>query len=122
MRTPLTIQEIQAVSLEILKSVTDLCEEQGLRYALIYGTLIGAVRHHGFIPWDNDIDLYMPRPDYDRLIEQLKKEPMAPNMKLLHYSLDPKYHYMVARIVDTRTVAVPSYLRETPEDLIRLDL
>lgn len=49
----LTIKETQAISLEILHTVSEICEEQHLRYALIYGTLIGAVRHHGYIPWDD---------------------------------------------------------------------
>lgn len=49
--TELTIREIQLVSLEILHTVATICEEQNFRYSLIYGTLIGAIRHHGYIPW-----------------------------------------------------------------------
>ena len=113
----LTLKEVQEVETGILEAFHQYCEENGLRYCMTYGTLIGAARHRGFIPWDNDIDLYMPRPDYDRLIEQLKEKPMGPHYKLLHYSLDHKFRYMAARIVDTRTAAVPSYLRETPDDL-----
>lgn len=51
----LTMQEIQSVSLEILKKVADICEEQHLHYFLAYGTLIGAVRHKDYIPWDDDV-------------------------------------------------------------------
>lgn len=64
--TELTIREIQLVSLEILHTVATICEEQNFRYSLIYGTLIGAIRHHGYIPWDDDVDIMMPRRDYDR--------------------------------------------------------
>ena len=71
MSKELTIQEIQRVSLEILKEVADLCEELHLRYYLAWGTLIGAIRHKGFIPWDDDVDIMMPRPDYDKLLECL---------------------------------------------------
>ena len=67
----LTLREVQEVETGILEAFHNYCEEHGLRYCMTYGTLIGAVRHHGFIPWDNDIDLYMPRPDYDRLITPL---------------------------------------------------
>lgn len=64
--TELTLQEIQQESLRILRQVHAFCETNGIRYSLAYGTMIGAARHKGFIPWDNDIDIYMPRPDYVR--------------------------------------------------------
>lgn len=62
------LDEIKRIELDVLKEVDALCRELKLRYYLGYGTLLGAVRHKGFIPWDDDIDIMMPRPDYDRLI------------------------------------------------------
>ncbi len=59
--------ELKEIQLQILKSVTDFCVENNIRYFLCGGTLLGAVRHQGYIPWDDDIDLMMPRPDYERL-------------------------------------------------------
>lgn len=99
----LTIQEIQAVSLEILKQVTDLCESLHLRYALIYGTLIGAVRHHGYIPWDDDVDIMMPRPDYDKLLEYLETHKL-PNLTLFNRHTCPDYPYMISRVSDDRYI------------------
>lgn len=61
-------QQIWAVEQEILDVIHQVCTEHGLRYSLAYGTLIGAVRHKGFIPWDDDIDLMMPREDYEKLL------------------------------------------------------
>ena len=82
-RRELTIKETQAISLEILHTVAEICEQQHLRYALIYGTLIGAVRHHGYIPWDDDVDIMMPRPDYDQLLIYLKNHIHEyPNLKV----------------------------------------
>jgi len=69
----LEFKESQRIALEILKKVACICEEHNFRYVLIWGTLIGAIRHNGFIPWDDDIDIAMPRPDYDKLLSFFKK-------------------------------------------------
>lgn len=68
-RKPLSLRDLQLLELEILKLLRDICNEYGLRYYLAGGTLIGAVRHNGFIPWDDDIDVCMPRPDCMKLLE-----------------------------------------------------
>lgn len=64
----LTLEQTQKVYLELLEEFDRICTKQGLRYDLCGGSMLGAVRHRGFIPWDNDIDLSMPRPDYERLL------------------------------------------------------
>lgn len=103
MTKPLTIPQTQAIALEILHTVADICENQGLRYALIYGTLIGAVRHHGFIPWDDDVDIMMPRPDYDRLLAYLEKNiENYPHLKVFNRDTCAAYPYMITRISDDR--------------------
>lgn len=61
-------QQIWAAEQEILDVIHQVCTAHGLRYSLAYGTLIGAVRHKGFIPWDDDIDIMMPREDYEKLL------------------------------------------------------
>ena len=63
------MKRIWAMELDMVKRFVEVCEEHHLQYWMMGGTLLGAVRHKGFIPWDNDIDLAMPRKDYDRLLE-----------------------------------------------------
>ena len=63
----LSLREVQLEELNLLKDFDQFCKKYNLKYSLCYGTLIGAARHKGFIPWDDDIDVCMPRPDYERL-------------------------------------------------------
>ena len=80
MVTYLTDDELKQLELDIMKQFDAYCEKHDLRYYLYAGTLIGAVRHKGFIPWDDDIDVVMPRPDYEKLQLLLEKEPISPNI------------------------------------------
>lgn len=103
MKEELTCREIQNVSLQILKTVAEICERQGYRYSLIYGTLIGAVRHHGFIPWDDDVDIMMPRPDYEELLKYLDAHISDfPYLKVFNCETCEDYPYMITRISDER--------------------
>lgn len=68
----MTLKDIQQVCLDILKDVHAFCIENSIKYSLCYGTLIGAIRHQGFIPWDDDIDILMSRPEYERFVRSYK--------------------------------------------------
>ncbi|EHE03878.1 lipopolysaccharide cholinephosphotransferase licD [Streptococcus pneumoniae 5185-06] len=70
----LTVEDAKQIELEILDYIDTLCKKHNINYIINYGTLIGAVRHEGFIPWDDDIDLSMPREDYQRFINIFQKE------------------------------------------------
>ena len=105
MKEQLTMKQTQEISLEILRTVADICEAQGLRYALIYGTLIGAVRHHDYIPWDDDVDIMMPRPDYNKLLAYLAEHISEyPHLQVFNRDTCKRYPYMITRISDDRYV------------------
>ena len=74
LKRQLELADIQKLSLGILKDVHDFCMSHGITYSLAYGTMLGAVRHKGFIPWDDDIDIVMPRPDYERFKKSFKSQ------------------------------------------------
>ncbi len=97
----LTLQEIQQGSFNVLLKFKEICEQLNLNYFLAYGTLIGAIRHKGFIPWDDDIDVWMPRPDYERFVQYCTDADLAP-FCLKHYKTCREYIYPIARLVDTR--------------------
>lgn len=79
----LTRKEVQVLLIDMLQKFADYCERHGLRYHLVGGTLLGAVRHKGFIPWDDDIDVGMPRSDYEKFLELVKTEPVDENYQVI---------------------------------------
>lgn len=64
----ISLQEIQKLEVQVLSKFIDYCKAHDLKYYIAYGSLIGAIRHKGFIPWDDDIDVIMPRDDYEKLL------------------------------------------------------
>ncbi|MDY6277783.1 MAG: LicD family protein [Bacteroidales bacterium] len=92
----MTLQDIQSASLDILKVIDKFCKENGITYFLAYGTLLGAIRHKGFIPWDDDIDILLPRPDYERLLKEFN----VPGYRVYDASSD-KMILPYSRICDT---------------------
>lgn len=99
------MDQIQQESLKILDVVADLCDKLQLRYYLAYGTLIGAVRHQGFIPWDDDIDIMMPRQDYMVLLKYFQDhaDELKPLELFSTYNC-PEYPYMISRISNSEYV------------------
>ncbi len=76
------LRGVHAVQLESLKELDRVCRANGLRYMAVHGTLLGAVRHRGFIPWDDDVDVAMPREDYDRLLKLAEERVFSPGFFL----------------------------------------
>jgi len=96
-----TLDELKKIELEILKQVHEICTNEGINYSLCGGTLLGAIRHGGFIPWDDDIDIFMSRPDYNKFIEHCKNHETP--FKLISAETDPKYAYLFAKAMNRDT-------------------
>lgn len=102
------IEEMKSRLLSIAEYIDGICQENGLTLFMSGGTLLGAVRHKGFIPWDDDIDMYLSRPDYDKLIEIFREQGNSGKYKLLSHELEPNYLYPFAKLIDTDTLLIES--------------
>ena len=109
---PDVLKKLQKVQTEMLKDVLEVCEKYDLPCFLIYGTAIGAVRHKGFIPWDDDIDVGMLRKDYDKLLSVFTKE-LGEHYELLTPEVDPRYACTVTHVQRKNTV----FITEVNKDL-----
>ena len=79
----LTIEEVHNEQAKMVKTLTNFFDQNNLTYFLCGGTLLGAIRHKGFIPWDDDIDILMPRPDYEKFKEMTYNKPLTENIKVI---------------------------------------
>lgn len=99
----ISIDELKRIELEILKAFAQYCEKNDLRYFLYAGTLLGAVRHKGFIPWDDDIDVVMPRRDYERFLLLSQEEKIASNLDIETYRISKSSICPFIKVEDNRT-------------------
>lgn len=115
MKGELSTREVQLASLEVLKKIDEICTQEGIRYWVMYGTLIGAIRHHGFIPWDDDLDIAMPRPDYERFLAWCRDhaDEMRPLVALDGYRQG--LPFLITRISDTTYKMVGEFSSAAPE-------
>lgn len=97
----LSLDEIKQIEFDLLKHFDTFCRENDIRYVLSNGTLLGAVKYKGFIPWDDDVDVLVPREDYDRLIATFQD---GDGICLMSAEREPRYIYPFAKFCDTTTV------------------
>ncbi|MCR5629814.1 LicD family protein [Eubacterium sp.] len=123
MKKKMNINEVREVQIGILDYFDKFCEDNNLRYSLTGGTLLGAIRHKGFIPWDDDIDVMMPRPDYQKLIAKAvefdddKFVLKIPTDKRNHY-----YPYPYIKACDVSTILIEKLQNDTIKYNIYIDI
>ncbi len=100
---PLSHEEQKKVLLDILIKIDTACKENNISYSLCFGSLLGAIRHNGFIPWDDDIDIALPRKDYEKLFQVLISGNI-PGIKVVSFKNSSSYNYLFMKAYDTRTV------------------
>ena len=113
-------EELKQIQLDILKDVHTYCVSNNIKYSLAYGTLLSAVRHKGYIPWDDDIDIMMPRKDYERFIHTYDGKKR--DLKVLCPSSNWLYYAPFANVVNTKTMLIEDNLENVKELGIKIDV
>ncbi len=104
------MNDLQKKQFELLKEFIRVCEKYNLKYFLVGGTALGAARHQGFIPWDDDVDVGMPREDYEKYI-LLQKEYEGTPYFIQTWRTDPHYQYNFAKLRDSSTTYIENYFK-----------
>lgn len=99
----ISISEFKSIAYGVLEYFKFVCEKYGIFYSLSFGTVLGAVRHNGFIPWDDDIDVCVMRQDYTKLIDAFNRENNQ-QFKVVCTEIDPNYSLPHMKVIDTRTI------------------
>lgn len=109
------IDELKSIELDIMKKIHKFCVENDIKYFMAYGTLIGAMRHNGFIPWDDDIDIWMKRIDYDKFLELFPKAQEALNLKVVNHKTKSFLGRAMSKVIDDRTILTePEFRYDDP--------
>lgn len=104
------LNELKTIQLDVLDVVASFCEKENISYFLAYGTLIGAIRHNGYIPWDDDIDIIMPRPDYEKFLNSFNG--FHPHIRSIDIRSNTNYCLPFAKAYDIRTIVDESMYKE----------
>lgn len=117
----ISIDDVKKIELDLLIQFKKFCEEEELTFFLGGGTLLGAIRHEGFIPWDDDIDLIMPRTDYQKMIRILKEKSIGEDIQIQCVEFH-NTEYPFVKLVNRRTLIKEKYVQEKENKSIWIDI
>ncbi|MCF0211052.1 MAG: LicD family protein [Bacteroidales bacterium] len=109
MSKTIDLEELKKIQINILDAIEQFCTERKIRYSIGYGTLLGAVRHKGYIPWDDDLDIIMPYPDYQRFLQEF--DGYKPYLQVQSMRKDLYYRFPFAKVFDNRTILIEKTIR-----------
>ncbi len=122
MQETTSLQKLQKIDLDIAKKFADICDRNGLVYYMLGGTMLGSIRHGGFIPWDDDMDFAMFRDDYEKFLKIAPKE-LPSNMRVEDFRTTPDCQHYAFRIVDTETRVIESRIEnDSSETYASIDI
>lgn len=118
------LRKLQLLEVNLLQKFQEICEENQLNYYFVGGGLIGALRHGGFIPWDDDMDIVMPREDYDKFVEICKRSGVENGYGLIHYEtiIDPNWHTVYSQFVDVESVIERPWAYGSQKQFVWIDI
>lgn len=117
----ISIEELKFLQLEIAEKIHIFCDKNDIRYSLAYGSLIGAIRHKGYIPWDDDIDFCMPRPDYERFLKTFNGT--YPELTVVSPEINLNYYAPYANVFDNRTLLIEERVSHRNIDIgVKIDI
>ena len=119
----ISLDEMKKIELDMMSYIDKICRDNNLKYSMMDGSLIGAVRHNGIIPWDDDIDIMMPRPDYEKLKEIFKTLNKTQNDYLyIDSDFQDDFYYPYAKIVSRKTELKEENLKDIKDFGVFVDV
>ena len=116
-----TLKKVQPILLDMVKEIKRVCDENGIRYFLYRGTFLGAVRHNGFIPWDDDMDVAMLREDYEKFC-RIAPDKLSPEYCFQNWHTDAAYAHPFGKVRKRNTVYIETKCHPLPENGFYIDI
>lgn len=122
MREITNLDELKEIELNIMKKIHTFCMEHNIKYCLCYGSLIGAIRHKGFIPWDDDIDIFMTRPEYEKFLAEFPLYADSMQLEIVNHKTKRYFGRNLSKVIDTNTVLKETQYKTDDEIGVFVDI